>query len=179
VSAHRVTAAAGVVRAEMEQGRTTAEEIAAALEMAQLLQDPETAARAARLQEHLDRRTAEASAVLELAGAVRAEDQREIGRLQARVAELEAAPTVIYRAEHPASGIVLGTYATADAARAHCEAVVTREMPTLHHLVWRPETDEEDSPVWLFALVAGSEVDTETTVTALEIAASYDEEANK
>ncbi|MDX3637344.1 hypothetical protein PV728_45590 [Streptomyces europaeiscabiei] len=61
------------------------------------------------------------------------------------LAELEAAPTFVYRAEHPDSGIVLGVYSTRDAAAAHCEALATREGAT-GLVSWVPDDGDALSP---------------------------------
>ncbi|MYT24589.1 hypothetical protein GTW69_30650 [Streptomyces sp. SID7760] len=103
-----VNTAAGVIHAAMEQGRATAASLAYALESAQLLQSPETAAELARLRADRDafrdqrngafqanerlisQAQESAEAKLRAENATRTA-QREIARLRARVAELEAA----------------------------------------------------------------------------------------
>lgn len=96
-----------------------------------------------------------------------------------RVTELEAAPTIIYRAEHPDSGITLGHYGTAAAARAHCEAMERRtwaegEAPVVDWI-----EDEEDGLAELVASIGEDERATGYVVTALEIPSEYDEEADE
>ncbi|MCX5201090.1 hypothetical protein OG897_06385 [Streptomyces sp. NBC_00237] len=173
MSAHRVSAATGVIRAAMEQGHTAAEELAAALEVAQLLQDPDTAARTAALQEQVLRRHAAA----EVTGQLVLGLGRDITAFKARIAELESAPTVIYRAEHPEIGLVLGTYATQDAACKHCEAMLGRRDSEHLLITWVPDDGDPLPPVEL--CVGDDVVRTGYLVTPLEIDASYDEEADE
>lgn len=94
--------------------------------------------------------------------------------LIARVAELEAEPTTVYRASHDA--IVFGLYATAAPGREHCEVLVRREQATAE-LDWIE--DEEDGVAELVATVDGIEWTTGYVVTALEVASAYDEEADE
>ncbi|MBL1108030.1 hypothetical protein JK361_26155 [Streptomyces sp. 5-8] len=100
--------------------------------------------------------------------------------LLTRVAELEAAPTFVYRAEHPDSGITLGHYGTAKAARAHCEATERRSWPTATTLAFDWIEDEEDGVAEL-VVVAGQNEESTTgyIVTALELASEYDAEADE
>lgn len=89
----------------------------------------------------------------------------------------EPTPTV-YRASH--DSIVMGLYTTADAARAHCEAEERRawaknSAPTDFDWI----EDEEDGVAELTAWVGGEECTTGYVVTALEVAASYDEGADE
>lgn len=93
-----------------------------------------------------------------------------------RVAELEVAPTTVYRAEHPDLGITLGHYGTAAAARAHCEAELRRDLPTVL-LDWIE--DEEDGVAELVASIGEEERATGYVVTALEVASAYDEGADE
>ncbi|MFJ9214278.1 hypothetical protein [Streptomyces sp. NPDC102264] len=93
MNATRVSAAAGVVHAAMENGRRTAAGIAAALESAGLLMSPETAAELDRLSDELTGMSLslweeeQDSARLRLALASAQRGRRE---LRARVAELES-----------------------------------------------------------------------------------------
>ncbi|PNG19733.1 hypothetical protein [Streptomyces cahuitamycinicus] len=104
------------------------------------------------------------------------EEQR---RLRARVAELEAAPTTVYRAEHPDSGITLGHYGTDTAARAHCEATERRSWPTGTSLSFDWIEDEDDGVAEL-VVTAGQNEESTTgyIVTAIEVPSEYDEEAD-
>ncbi|MFF1483085.1 hypothetical protein ACIGZH_01920 [Streptomyces sp. NPDC058319] len=98
--------------------------------------------------------------------------------LIARVAELEAAPCTVYRAEHPDSGVTLGHYGTAAAARAHCEATERRSWPTGTTLAFDWIEDDEDRVAEL--MVAAGQNEESTTgyiVTALELDSEYDEGA--
>ncbi|WP_172384757.1 hypothetical protein [Streptomyces sp. MNP-20] len=94
----------------------------------------------------------------------------------AQALPVEAAPVTIYRAEHPDSGITLGHYGTAAAARAHCEAMARREIPGAS-LDWIE--DEEDGTAELAAAFGEDERATGYVVTALELASEYDEEADE
>ncbi|MFF1282199.1 hypothetical protein [Streptomyces sp. NPDC058299] len=205
-----VNSAAGVINAALTQNRTAAG-IALALESAQMLQSPETAAEleSARVDGQrmirAEQRRAELEAVL---STHRQDDQAEIeqlrtrlageelsyerlrvalesakrGRreLRARVAELEAAPTTGYRAEHPDSGITLGHYGTETAARAHCEATERRSWPTGTSLAFDWIEDDEDRVAEL-VVTAGQNEESTTgyIVTALELDSEYDEGADE
>ena len=96
--ARSVNAAAGVITRAMENGRQTPAGWAMALDAACMLQSPETAAELVRLRREsetnrvdgqrlirAEQRTAELEAVL---GTHRKDDQAEISRLKARIAEL-------------------------------------------------------------------------------------------
>lgn len=104
----------------------------------------------------------------------------ELKELQDRVAELEAAPAMVYRAEHDC--IVMGYYRTPEAARDHCMTVARRD--TSHGaLEWRTdEPSEEDSPEELWDLGNGPDDEwfgTGYLVTPLEIASKYDPDADE
>lgn len=101
-------------------------------------------------------------------------------KLQARIAELEAAQGTIYRAEHPDSGITLGHYATAKAARDHCEETERRSWPTGTTLVFDWIEDDEDRVAEL-VVTAGQNDESVTgyLVTALALASEYDAEADE
>ncbi|MEU8537097.1 hypothetical protein [Streptomyces parvulus] len=103
---------------------------------------------------------------------------KENGELQARVAELEAAQGTVYRAEHPDSGITLGHYSTAKAARDHCEATERRSWPTGTTLAFDWIEDDEDRVAEL-VVTAGQNEESATgyIVTALELDSEYDPEA--
>lgn len=96
--------------------------------------------------------------------------------LIARVAELEAAPTTVYRASH--DSIQMGLYRTAAAARAHCEAMERR--------AWAPKApsfdwieDEEEGIAELTVFVMGKEWQSGYVVTEVPVSAEYDEEADE
>jgi len=96
-----------------------------------------------------------------------------------RIAELEAAPTTVYRAEHPDSGITLGHYGTEAAARTHCEAEERRSWPDGTHLVFDWIEDDEDRVAELVVRAGQNEESvTGYLVTSLELASAYDEEAD-
>ncbi|MGY0023706.1 hypothetical protein ACVHNB_32650 [Streptomyces sp. YJ-C3] len=93
--------------------------------------------------------------------------------------ETETATTYAFRAEHPDSGITLGHYATAAAARAHCEDMERRSWPTGTTLAFDWIEDDGDRVAEL-VVTAGQNEESTTgyTVTALELASAYDEEAD-
>ncbi|MEU9792939.1 hypothetical protein AB0E27_20315 [Streptomyces sparsogenes] len=86
----------------------------------------------------------------------------------------QPAELTIYRASH--ESIVMGLYTTAAAARAHCEADMRRDLPSVS-LDWIE--DEEDGVAELVASVGEEERPTGFVVTALEVASAYDEEADE
>ena len=104
----------------------------------------------------------------------------ELEKLRARVAELETAPTSVYRAEHPDSGITLGHYGTEKAAREHCEAEERRSWPTGTTLAFDWIEDDEDRVAEL-VVTAGQNEESTTgyIVTALELDSEYDAEADE
>lgn len=163
-----VNSVAGVINAALTQNRTAAG-IAMALESAQLLMSPDMAAEL----ETLRKRVAELDAGLPAM-------QEALLKALDRVAELEAAPTTFYRAEHPDSGITLGHYGTAAASRAHCEAEERRSWPTGTTLAFDWIEDEEDGVAEL-VVTAGQNEESTTgyIVTALEAPSEYDEEADE
>ncbi|MGK5529330.1 hypothetical protein [Streptomyces sp. URMC 129] len=139
--------ALAVIGAALTRGQHPGE----ALESAGLLFDPDRAralADAAR-----DQGLAEAEATVIAVGA---EDGSTVARtITARCAarirglittatDSNATELVVYRAEHPESGITLGTYTTRAAARQHCTAVALRETPSAH-LTWVPEHGGPDA----------------------------------
>ncbi len=95
-------------------------------------------------------------------------------------------PPIVYHAEHPDSGIVLGTYSNREAAVAHCEALATREGAT-GLVSWVPDDGDAFSPEELtyfdVEYCDGDDVPVQTctgyVVTPLEIASAYDEEADE
>ncbi|MEU0017987.1 hypothetical protein ABZ173_09990 [Streptomyces rochei] len=111
---------------------------------------------------------------------------RLLREAQARVAELEAAPAFLYRAEHPDSGVVLGTYSNREAAVAHCEAIARREGAT-GLVSWVPDDGDALSPEELtffdVEYCDGDDVPVQTctgyVVTPLKVAAEYDAEADE
>ncbi|WAL93925.1 hypothetical protein [Streptomyces sp. Je 1-369] len=95
-----------------------------------------------------------------------------------------------YRAEHPDSGITLGTYASRKVARRHCETVARRENPVAT-FEWRPdgpwrEGDDggpepgESEELYEYGTHESSTWNpTGYVVTPVEIASAYDEEADE
>ncbi|MGQ5576036.1 hypothetical protein [Streptomyces sp. ECR3.8] len=100
--------------------------------------------------------------------------------LIARVAELEAAPTTVYRAEHPDAGITLGHYGTEKAARAHCEDLERRSWPEGTTLAFDWIEDDEDRVAEL-VVTAGQNEESPTgyLVTALELDSGYDPDGDE
>lgn len=104
---------------------------------------------------------------------------------EARVVELESAPTTAYRASH--DSIVMGLYTTAAAAREHCEAEVRREWSTSVtdlKLWWREDEDTVDQPEDGEAELIESwgphgSRPTGYVVTPLELSSKYDGEADE
>ncbi|WP_330349234.1 hypothetical protein [Streptomyces sp. NBC_00582] len=116
------------------------------------------------------------------------ETAAEMERLRAKVAELEATPTTVFRAQH--DSIVMGLYTTAAEARKHCETELLREYAdsTKVSLWWREDEDTVDQPedgeAELFAHViprglTGRVWRTGYVVTPLEVAAKFDEGADE
>ncbi|WP_425832633.1 hypothetical protein [Streptomyces fractus] len=103
---------------------------------------------------------------------------RRLRDAEARVSELEAVAATVYRAEHPDSGITLGTYTTAAAAREHCESLLRRELPTVS-LDWIQDDEDEGSVAELVAAIGEDERPTGYVVTPVEVASEYDEEADE
>jgi hypothetical protein len=89
---------------------------------------------------------------------------------------MQAGETVpkAYRASH--DSIVFGLYTTAAAAREHCETLLRREWPH-QNLDWIE--DEEDGVAELVAWIGGEECSSDYVVTELEIAATYDPDADE
>ncbi|MFD4787855.1 hypothetical protein ACFWN1_12535 [Streptomyces sp. NPDC058459] len=93
-------------------------------------------------------------------------------KARAQVAEMQSAPLTVYRADW--SAFRLGTYTSAAAARKHCETHVKREIPGAT-LDWI----EDDGVAELTAAFGEDERSTGYTVTAVEVASEYDEEADE
>lgn len=156
-----VNAAAGVLLAAMQQGRQTPTGLAVALDSARLLDSPEHAARVAELEARL------------------AEYERPADEDPIAYTLTEQAPLTVFRAEH--NSIVMGLYTTAAEARAHCEAEERRAWArcSAPDIDWIE--DEEDGVAELVTLAKDGETEsvTDYVVTALEVSASYDEEADQ
>ena len=99
---------------------------------------------------------------------------------QDQIAEREAAPVTVYRAEHPDSAITLGHYGTEAAARAHCEDLERRSWPTGTALAFDWIEDDEDRVAEL-VVTAGQNEESTTgyIVTGLELDSEYDAEADE
>ncbi|MEU0199173.1 MULTISPECIES: hypothetical protein [unclassified Streptomyces] len=140
-----------------------ATQAAEALESAQLLQSPETAAEQERLRTELAQRTQDL-----------ADTHADRNRLRVRIAELEAEAGTNYCARW--DSIPLGQYTNQAEARKHCEDHARRDLPTAA-FDWIE--DEEDGIAELVATIDGDEGPTGYTVTALEVASKYDPEADE
>lgn len=184
VGAKRKTTAVAedVIARAMRQGHTVPALLAEALDSAQLLQSPETAAELEKLRrEFAEAAASVAELVVKRGERAKVENalRDEVEQLRARVAALEAAPVTVYRAEHPDSGITLGHYGTEAAARAHCETSAGRD-PMLAAATFSWIEDDEDRVAELVAeLIRDAEVTTGYIVTALEAPSEYDEEADE
>ncbi|THA28263.1 hypothetical protein E4198_00165 [Streptomyces sp. RKND-216] len=88
----------------------------------------------------------------------------------------DTAPGItVYRASY--DSIAMGLYTTREAARAHCEAYVRREVGDEVILDWVPDDSSEDAPE---ELCTGYDAEcTGYIVTPLTVAAAYDEEADE
>lgn len=106
------------------------------------------------------------------------ETARELERLPARVAELEAAQGTVFRASH--DSIVMGLYTTAAVAREHCETEERHSWPAGTNLSFDWIEDEDDGVAEL-VVVAGQNEESATgyVVEALEVASKYDPEADQ
>lgn len=169
-----VNHAAGVIHRALQRCETSTG-IAIALDSAQMLQDPQTAA-------ELERQVREQVAVAieergraflpkhpvypyvdVFAGLARGQD----------VAPQQAAEVTVYRAQH--DSIVMGLYTTAAAARAHCETEIRREYPD-SLLDW---IVDEDAVAELVAETADGETETGYVVEPLTVASHYNEGADE
>jgi len=128
----------------------------------------------------------------------------DTAELKRRIAELEAerhttnealddavkalrkgAPAMVFRAEHPDSGITLGHYSTEAAARAHCEVTERRSWPagTTLSFAWIRDVlpEDEENGVAELVVTAGQNEESVTgyIVTALEVSSEYDAEADE
>jgi hypothetical protein len=104
----------------------------------------------------------------------------ELRVARGRVAELEAAPTTVYRAEHPDAGITLGHYGTKKAARAHCEDLERRSWPEGTTLAFDWIEDDEDRVAELMVTAGQNEESTTGyIVTALELDSEYDPDGDE
>lgn len=162
--------ALGVARAALE-GRASAygpaDAIVFALSSARLLQDPDTAAEAERLQPQ------ECPAGQHRTWWAEADAPGQLPCPWCRIAELEAAaiPATVYRAEH--EGIAFGTYASRQAARDHIDALLSSERAGVHR--WEPDDDTDPGSAEEAVLVPyeGEWISTGYTVTPVAVAAAY------
>ncbi|MGW1127492.1 hypothetical protein [Streptomyces sp. NPDC002526] len=90
------------------------------------------------------------------------------------------ADLLVYRAEH--DSIRFGLYTTAEAAQAHCEALVSREYPATASVLYEwcvSEQGQEHAVLELDARVDGKPTYTGYTVTTLTAASAYDPDADE
>ncbi|WP_405695203.1 hypothetical protein OHA99_09245 [Streptomyces coelicoflavus] len=154
-----VNTAADVISRAMQQGRTLPAALAVALDSAQLLQSPDTAAELEKLRRCHD----------EDGKALKAAMRRDRESC-ARITELEAAQGTVYRASHDT--IPMGLYLTREAAQQHCETSARASISGDVSLDW----DEDELTV---TRIDGSEYLSGYVVDVLEVAAEYDEEADQ
>ncbi|WP_199800655.1 hypothetical protein [Streptomyces marianii] len=85
----------------------------------------------------------------------------------------------VYRASH--DSIVMGLYTTATEARAHCVAEERHSWAKHETPLFDWIEDEEDGVAELVTVDKGGETESETgyVVTAIEVASTYDEEADE
>ncbi|MEV1079922.1 hypothetical protein AB0I98_16995 [Streptomyces sp. NPDC050211] len=149
-----------------------ATQAAEALESAQLLQSPETAAELERLRTELEQRTRDLADIV--AGPT---DRltRTFAPTQAlradQAPEADTPTLVVYRAYDGA--MPLGTYTNTAAARAHCEADARRKWPD-EGFIWISDPDGGGDLV-----TSDVERPTGYVVTALTAASEYDPEADE
>jgi hypothetical protein len=93
--------------------------------------------------------------------------------------EATPADLTVYRASH--DSIVMGLYTTATEARAHCVAEERRAWAKGESTVFDWIEDEDDGVAELVTVTEDGETETVTgyVVTALTVAAAYDEEADE
>ncbi|MCP9205553.1 hypothetical protein [Streptomyces cucumeris] len=95
----------------------------------------------------------------------------------------ETAELTVYRASH--ESITFGHYATREAAREHCEALVRRECGDAGSLGWIPDDGSDDAPEELSVFGPAWEEDgpeetcTGYVVTPLTVATAYDEDGDE
>lgn len=88
----------------------------------------------------------------------------------------QSAELTAYRAAY-VDGTQLGLYASRDAARAHCAALIEQEEPYATSAEWCSE--EDDGPESLVIVVGGREIETGYLVTPVTEASKYDPEAGR
>jgi hypothetical protein len=99
----------------------------------------------------------------------------EAGKAAGAGESTQPAELVIYRAEHET--IVFGRYTNREAARAHCEALLRREVGDAVFLGWVPDHGGDDAPE---ELCLGEDVEcTGYVVTPLTVASAYDQDGDE
>ncbi|MEU1553964.1 hypothetical protein ABZ517_14765 [Streptomyces scabiei] len=197
-AALRVAHAAETIRARWEQRVVDSPQVEAAqaLEDTCQLLDPEVAAELKHLREQCESYRLQLNELGREHDLLQAErhttneslseaaEQLRVDR--DRIAELEAAPVTVFRAEHPDSGITLGHYSTIAAAHQHCETLARRDGNT-GIVSWVPEDSDPWSPEELtffdVQYCDGDDVPVQTctgyVVTPLEAASEYDPDADE
>lgn len=110
------------------------------------------------------------------------EAAEQLRRDRDRIAELEAAPTTVYRAGLAGDTLTLGWYDNEAAARKHCETYAAREFAPGAYLFfdWIEDEDDEGGVAELTICVnGGPEQPGGYTVTKLTPASEYDEGADE
>ncbi|MFC8290047.1 hypothetical protein ACFUJ0_06205 [Streptomyces sp. NPDC057242] len=142
------------------------------------VQEAETLLRMARLSDK--------SSASSAAGAARAAGAQAhallalVAARSAPAAPPAAQAVTVYRAAYEDSPFPLGLYANPEAARAHCEAVVSDEYPAGTALLfeWSVDEDEPESVCELDVRIGDETTPTGYTVTAVVAEAAYDPEAD-
>jgi hypothetical protein len=196
-----LNALAAVIATAQEQGKQTPMALAVAVDSAQMLMCPETAADLARLRDHMTELVARRNDDLAIRGLLSPNGgpsrvpmplERELAPvvewLLNRVSELEQSkPTepavvpgsadavlTVWRAYADYGAITLGTYTSQYVARTHCEDWLPRYDATAEHTVWQAADTGEET----WELLA-DDARTGLTVQPIEVPAAYDAEADE
>ncbi|OKJ52213.1 hypothetical protein AMK27_30700 [Streptomyces sp. CB02009] len=95
------------------------------------------------------------------------------------VSAVPAGAVTVYRAAYEHSPFPVGLYVTPEAARAHCEDLVSDEHPAAVALFFEWAVDEDEPEVCeLDVRIGDQRTSTGYTVTAVVAEASYDPEAD-
>ncbi|MFC8008885.1 hypothetical protein [Streptomyces cinereoruber] len=142
------------------------------------VQEAEALLRMARLS---DKSSANSAAAAARAAGAQAHALLALVAAQATPAAPPAAQAVtVYRVSCEYSPFPLGLYANPEAARAHCEALVSGEhlAGTALFFEWSVDEDEPESVCELDVRIGDKTTPTGYTVTAVVAEASYDPEAD-
>lgn len=94
-----------------------------------------------------------------------------------QLAELEAAPRTVFRAEYVDEPQTVGLYTTRDAARAHIADLAWEEEPYATDMQWHPVADEPGAE-YLLMVVGGNELELGYRVAAVTVPDQYAPEAD-